>query len=167
MTADAVVLHRLPMLFRSLELKVPPVGVTLGCGAAIWLVARATPQWNFKLGGAWFFAATLAALGVLIAGLGVAAFRRAKTTVNPLAPDAAATLVVAGIYRRTRNPMYLGMLLVLTSLAFLVGNAAAFVALPGFMFYLNRFQITPEERILTARFGEQFTRYRAAVRRWL
>ena len=155
------------MLSRALELKVPPVVVTLACGAAMWLVARATPQWDFEFSGASFLAATFAAPGVLIAALGVAAFQRAKTTVNPLSPDAAATLVVTGIYRRTRNPMYLGMLLVLTSWAFLLGNAAAFVVLPGFVFYLNRFQIAPEERILTARFGEQFTRYCSAVRRWL
>lgn len=155
------------MIARSLELKVPPVAVTLVCGAAVWLVAWATPHWDVEFGGAWFLAATFAAIGVLSAGLGVAAFRRAKTTVNPLSPDAAATLVVVGIYRRTRNPMYLGMLLLLTSWAFLLGNAAAFVVLPGFVFYLNRFQIAPEERILTARFGEQFTRYCSAVRRWL
>lgn len=155
------------MISRALELKVPPVVVTLACGAAMWLVAGATPQWNFEINGAGFLAATLAAMGALIAGLGIMAFRQAKTTVNPMSPDAAASLVVAGIYRWTRNPMYLGMLLVLTGWAFLLGSAVVFLALPGFVFYLNRFQIKPEERILTARFGDQFTRYCAAVRRWL
>ena len=94
-------------------------------------------------------------------------FRRAKTTVNPLKPDAASALVVRGVYRWTRNPMYLAMLLLLIAWVCIVSNWAALAMLPLFVAYLNRFQIGPEERALQARFGAEFESYRRQVRRWL
>jgi protein-S-isoprenylcysteine O-methyltransferase Ste14 len=76
-------------------------------------------------------------------------------------------LVMGGVYRLTRNPMYLAMLVVLAAWALVVSNFAAFLLLPLFVAYLNRFQILPEERALQARFGAEFERYRSSVRRWL
>jgi protein-S-isoprenylcysteine O-methyltransferase Ste14 len=87
--------------------------------------------------------------------------------VNPLQPDAASSLVSGGVYRWTRNPMYLGMALVLLAWAVYLSSIAALAVLPLFIVYINRFQIEPEERALEARFGAQFERYRKAVRRWL
>ena len=102
--------------------------------------------------------------------IGIAAvlgFRRAKTTINPLTPQASSALVVRGIYRWTRNPMYLAMLLVLIGWACIVSNWAALAMLPLFVATLNRLQIEPEERALHARFGAEFENYRRKVRRWL
>jgi protein-S-isoprenylcysteine O-methyltransferase Ste14 len=87
--------------------------------------------------------------------------------VNPMTPEASSALVVAGIFRWTRNPMYLGMLVVLIAWALWLSNALAFIVLPLFVAYLNRFQILPEERALQARFGAEFERYCRSVRRWL
>jgi protein-S-isoprenylcysteine O-methyltransferase Ste14 len=105
--------------------------------------------------------------GVCVALLGVASFRRARTTLNPLKPDKSSALVMSGIYRYTRNPMYLGLLLVLLGWAFFLANALAFVFLPVFILYMNRFQIDPEERVLASVFGQEFVAYLSKVRRWL
>ena len=112
-------------------------------------------------------ALALAALGGAVALAGTLEFRRAHTTVNPLAPRRASTLVTRGIYRVTRNPMYLGMLGVLAGWAVWLGNIAAWLGLPLSMALLTVLQIRPEERILAERFGAEFERYAARVRRWL
>ena len=107
------------------------------------------------------------ALALVVGVAALAGFRRARTTVNPMTPQASSALVTGGIYRFTRNPMYLAMLIVLAGWGYVVANGAALAMLPLFVAYLNRFQIQPEERALAARFGEGFERYRASVRRWL
>ena len=84
-----------------------------------------------------------------------------------MTPESSSALVSGGVYRFTRNPMYLAMLCVLIGWALVVSNVAALVMLPLFVAYLNRFQIRPEERALHARFGAEFERYRDSVRRWL
>jgi protein-S-isoprenylcysteine O-methyltransferase Ste14 len=107
------------------------------------------------------------AIGLAIALSAVAWFRRARTTVNPLAPETVSSLVTSGIYRVTRNPMYLGLLFALLAWAVLLANPIALIFLPLFVLYMNRFQIGPEETALEARFGSEFLSYKAGVRRWL
>jgi protein-S-isoprenylcysteine O-methyltransferase Ste14 len=152
---------------RALELKIPPVVVGLLLGAAMAAVPRFTPAFAFVLSAGRIIATGLAVTGVVVALLGVVSFRRAGTTVNPLQPAAASQLVVSGIYRWTRNPMYLGMLLVLLGWGVVLANAIAFLAATAFIPLMNRLQIGPEERILAATFGPAFTAYQSAVRRWL
>jgi protein-S-isoprenylcysteine O-methyltransferase Ste14 len=147
-----------------LELKVPPPLVGLVIGAAMWGIA--------PLGGdspalAKVVAFVLCALGLFVMLAGVASFRRARTTVNPLKPETASALVTTGIYARTRNPMYVGMALVLVGWAFLLAQPQALVGPIAFVLYITRFQIVPEERVLASMFGESFAAYRARVRRWL
>jgi protein-S-isoprenylcysteine O-methyltransferase Ste14 len=155
---------------RWLEHKIPPPLIDAACAALMWWLAGALPAGQWWPRGAWpwggVVALALAALGAAVALAGVRAFGRARTTVNPLAPQNASALVTAGIYQFTRNPMYLGMLLVLTGWAVWLGHAAAFAVLPVSVGLLNQLQIKPEERILRERFGEDFVRYMAAVRRW-
>jgi len=137
------------------------------CALLMWLAARLFPFFDFELPWRELFAALLL-IGALIIGLAaVYGFRRAKTTVNPLKPEASTALVTGGLYRWTRNPMYLAMLLLLLAWACIVSNWAALAILPLFVAYLNRFQIGPEERALQARFGAEFESYRRKVRRWL
>jgi protein-S-isoprenylcysteine O-methyltransferase Ste14 len=93
-------------------------------------------------------------------------FRQAKTTVNPLKPHAS-SLVTWGVYAISRNPMYLGGLIMLLGWAIFLSNALAFLFLPIYVLYLNRFQITPEERVLTSLFGQTYVAYQARARRWL
>ena len=150
-----------------LELRVPPPAVAAVAALLMWLAAEAVPVLDFPLPGREWISFVIAAAGLLILAAALVQFRRAKTTIDPIHPDAASTLVVGGIYRLTRNPMYLGLLTVLLGWAIWLANAAAFAVLPLFVAYLNRFQIGPEERALEACFGEAFGNYRRAVRRWL
>ena len=92
---------------------------------------------------------------------------RARTTINPVKPSSASSLVITGIYRLTRNPMYLGSLFILLGWAVFLANVLAFLLLPGFVLYINRFQIIPEETALSGIFGSEFATYKANVRRWL
>ncbi len=152
---------------RVLELKVPPLAVGALLAALIWLVSGLVPGFNFVFPGREFLALTLAIAGAMIIVLGVVSFRRAKTTVNPMKPESSSSLVISGIYKLSRNPMYLGFLLVLVGWAVFLSNALAFVFVPAFIFYMNRFQIDPEERALGGKFGQEFLDYKSQVRRWL
>lgn len=152
---------------KALELKIPPPVVGLVAAAAMWGIDRAewTPSYEFP--GRRVLALTLAVAGLGLAGAGVIEFRRARTTVNPLRPSTTSSLVASGVYRVTRNPMYVGFLLVLLGWAAWLANPATLVIAALFVLYLNRFQITPEERALHALFGAEFETYRGRVRRWL
>jgi protein-S-isoprenylcysteine O-methyltransferase Ste14 len=141
--------------------------VALVAAVLMWLVSRATPALGFVFPASHLFAIGLAAAGVVTAISGVVTFRRAKTTLNPTKPQSSSSLVNWGIYALTRNPMYLGLLLVLTGAAVFLSNALAFLFLPAFVVYNNRFQIVPEERALTSLFGQEFAAYQSRVRRWL
>jgi protein-S-isoprenylcysteine O-methyltransferase Ste14 len=152
---------------RVLELKVPPPAVALITAVLMWLVSRAAPTLAFMFPAGNLVAAGLAAVGPVIAISGVVTFRLARTTLNPTKPDSASSLVSWGIYRATRNPMYLGLLLLLTGWAIFLSNPLALLFLPAFIVYINRFQIVPEEQALTSLFAGEFTAYKSRVRRWL
>lgn len=152
---------------QGLELKVPPVALVLLAGGCMWVVAWAAPACGFAFPARFFGAMGVIVIGIIIAGMGVFSFRGAKTTVNPMKPDTSSALVVSSIYRLTRNPMYLGILLLLIGWGIFLSNALAFLVLPGFILYMNRFQIEPEERALTRLFGHAFVTYRSQVRRWI
>lgn len=159
----SVIVVQEPM--RARELKIPPGVLLILTAALMWLVSR--PAFDFVLPARRPIAIGLMVAGIVICALGVVSFRRAGTTVNPMKPKTAGSLVVSGIYRRTRNPMYLGFLLGLAAWAVYLSNALAFLFLPVFVLYLNRFQIRPEERALAAVFGTDYAAYQSKVRRWL
>ena len=152
---------------KALEVRIPPVAVTLLFGAAMWGIAQFMPAYDPP------HALTVIAAGLFLVGSGVIgiggilAFRRAGTTVNPLQPKASSTLVIDGVYRYTRNPMYLALLMLLFAWGITLSNPYAMLAAWGFVPYMNRFQIVPEERAMIQRFGPQFLRYAARVRRWI
>lgn len=151
----------------ALELKIPPPAVGLVCGGLMWLASRMTLVAEFTVPGRKPLAVGVALTGLIVAALGVRMFRGAKTTLNPTKPGAASSLVAGGVFRFTRNPMYLGLLLMLLGWAIYLSNALPFLFIPVFIAYMNRFQIAPEERALTLIFGAQYASYRAGVRRWI
>jgi protein-S-isoprenylcysteine O-methyltransferase Ste14 len=155
----------------ALELKVPPPVVALCLAVLMWLVASSAlspaPPFDLPFGVRVGLAVALAVIGQGIAIAGIVAFRRARTTVNPLKPDAASALVSGGVYRVTRNPMYLGLLLTLVGWAAWLWNPAALLFLPVFVLYIDRFQIGPEERALLKLFGAEYAAYRGSVRKWV
>ncbi|PMR73600.1 methyltransferase family protein [Billgrantia endophytica] len=152
---------------RVLELKVPPVALLAIFAIVIYGVARLTPGAILIIPGKEIIGAILVFFGALVVSLGVLAFRSHKTTVNPLTPGESSVIVQDGIYRVTRNPMYLGFLFLLSAWAIFLSNAFAALALPLFVAYMNQYQIKPEERVLLAKFGPEFSTYMSTVRRWL
>jgi protein-S-isoprenylcysteine O-methyltransferase Ste14 len=152
---------------RALELKVPPLAVAALAALVMLLAARIVPALQAAIPARPAFAGFFAVAGVLINLAGVVEFRRAGTTLNPTRPEATSAMVSGGVYRLTRNPMYLGFLLALLGWATWLGNLLALAVVAGFVLYLTRFQIVPEERLLAQRFGGEFAAYRQRVRRWL
>ena len=150
-----------------LELKIPPVALTLLAAAAMWALAAAVPALTWTPPYALAIALLLAGAGVAVALSGVLSFRRAGTTLNPTTPLATSALVSGGIYRVSRNPMYLGFALLLLGWAVWLDNGLSLALVAAFVVYMNRFQIAPEERALAAAFGAPFAEYQRRVRRWI
>ena len=151
----------------ALELKIPPPVAALLIAAAMWGLSLVTPSAAVPT-----LIRLVATIAIALAGVatgisGVAAFRRAKTTANPLKPETASALVISGVYRLTRNPMYVGLALVLLAWAVLLSSAWTLLGPLVFILYMTRFQIMPEERVLSSIFGAAYSAYQTKVRRWL
>jgi protein-S-isoprenylcysteine O-methyltransferase Ste14 len=151
----------------ALETKVPPPVVTLLVAGLMWLAARWLP-FPAPAGPARLFAGAL----IFGAGLGLElacgmTLVLARTTVNPLRPRSSRELVIGGVYRLTRNPIYLADLTMLVAWSVYLWNPAALVLTSAFVLYIDRFQIRAEERALTELFGDGYREYSARTRRWL
>lgn len=151
----------------ALEAKVPPPIVALAVALGMWVVARYTPTVEVLGSLRVWVAVILAVVGVGFSAAGIAAFRRAKKTLDPLKPETASSLVTTGIYQVTRNPMYVGMLFVLLAWAAFLSAPWSLAGPALFVAYMTPFQILPEERALTSGFGDAYLTYKARVRRWL
>ena len=149
------------------KLRVPPVALFVVVALLMWAVAAWLPSWRIALPGRTLVAALLLLAAGTIGVAGVHAFRRARTTVNPLRPEKASALVTSGIYRRTRNPMYVALAIALLGWVVWLEHPLALLGVAAFVAWINRFQIAPEERALRALFGPEFERYCSEVRRWL
>ena len=152
---------------RGLELKLPPPLVALLVAGVMWGLAKFTPQMELSGLLRQVLSRVLLLTGVLFTLGAMLTFRRSKTTVNPLKPEAATALVSGGPFRVSRNPMYLGLLLVLIGWAVLLGAPWSLAGPVAFVLYIRRFQIIPEERVLALKFGEVYAQYCTRVRRWL
>jgi protein-S-isoprenylcysteine O-methyltransferase Ste14 len=152
---------------RVLELKVPPPLVALVLALLMWLTPAGAGFMQIPYPARLVGAVVLVCLGLGISIAGIVALRRAKTTVNPVKAGLASSLVIQGAYRYTRNPMYVGLLLTLLAWAVFLANALAILWVVVYVLYITRFQIIPEERVLTSLFGAQFEAYKGRVRRWL
>ncbi|MFV3333063.1 methyltransferase family protein [Pseudomonas sp. NY15437] len=146
-----------------LEHRIPPPLVAIVSGVLMWLAVRPIAP----LGGRLWLALLVVLAGAAVCLAGVASFRRARTTVNPLKPESASALVISGIYRHTRNPMYLGFAIILLGWCVLLGSAWAVLGVAAFVLYIGRFQIRPEERALRELFGAEFDAFCSRVRRWV
>jgi protein-S-isoprenylcysteine O-methyltransferase Ste14 len=151
----------------TLALKIPPPIIALACATGMYFLAENTL--HSGLGPLWVLptAITLAIIGIGFALVGVLSFRRHRTTINPLHPEKTSRLVTGGVYRISRNPMYVGMALLLLAWAVYLESPAALLGPIAFIAYITRFQIIPEEILLAQHFAEEFSAYRQRVRRWL
>ena len=148
-----------------METKIPPPLVTLAFGLSIYFSRGMFPavetQYSFYLG------IFLLLLGFFILISAVRLFRKDKTTVNPLSPEQATKLVTDGIFKYSRNPMYLGMAFVLGSMAVFFNAIGGIILIALFCVYITKFQIIPEERAMRELFSQEFDRYVKETRRWI
>lgn len=154
-------------MLSKLELRIPPPLVMLLFMVTVFGFDKIMPFTLFYLPWITYVSViSLVAFGGVIALWGVKEFKDAKTTVNPLKPESSSSLVSSGIYQYTRNPMYLGLLLILLSAVIYTQHPLGLVSALGFVAYMNRFQIEPEEKMLVKLFGDEFVDYSNQVKRW-
>lgn len=154
------------MKLEFLNHKIPPPVILLISGIAIWLLKNISP-----LPISYSIRAILGSLFIVFGfGLdlaGLLEFRKFQTTMNPLKPENASKIVKTGIYSKTRNPMYLGMVLVLVGWSIIAKASFGILVIPLFIKYIETFQIIPEEEILSSQFGTEYDNYRTKVARWI
>jgi protein-S-isoprenylcysteine O-methyltransferase Ste14 len=152
---------------RALELKIPPPAVAALMAGAMWGISALAPVIAVPAFIRVIAAVIIALVGSIFSIAGIISFRLARTTINPMKPETTTSLVSSGIYRLTRNPMYAGVLFILVAWAVFLSSAWALLGPLAFVLYMNRFQIAPEERVLSAMFGTEYSAYKSTVRRWL
>ncbi len=135
-------------------------------GFLMYLLAKFLPVGDFEFFGRKELSTFLFAMAILVILFGIIQFVRAKTTTNPMDLSKTSTLVTNGIFKYSRNPMYLGMLLMLLAFGLKLGNAFNTLLAAGFVYYMNHFQIKHEEKALTKMFGKAYKAYCKATRRW-
>ena len=150
-----------------MKLKIPPAIQVLIFASLMWLIRIVTAikhvEFEYQILISWLFFG----IGAFIGIIAVYSFRKASTTVDPINPDKTSSLVTQGIYKYTRNPMYLGMLFILFAIAIRLGSVYACIVLPLYVWYITSFQIKPEEEVLMKLFRNDFTNYKKTVRRWI
>ncbi len=152
---------------KALETRIPPPVIALAFATLIWWMASYLPKIEIEFVPKMVIVSLLVAIGVFFDLSGLLVFRKAKTTVNPMKPNKSSALVNTGVYKITRNPMYVGLLFILSAWCLYLDSPAALIGVVGFIFYIHTFQILPEERMLITLFGEQYKEYQSRVRRWL
>ena len=150
-----------------LELKIPPVAVLLVLAILMWFCEKTFPFLSLNFNFSIFVAVVIAVSGCGIVIAGARAFHRVGTTINPLKPETTTTLVMEGVFCVSRNPIYLGLAMILLSWGIYLSNLLSLIFVVAFVVYMNHFQIQPEERMLQKLFGARFERYKQQVRRWL
>lgn len=154
-------------MMQHLELRIPPVALVVISGVLMLTLHTLWPAHHLSASVGLIIAVILAGVGAGICGAGVMQFRQARTTVNPMSPASSSRLVTGGIYTRTRNPMYLGFLLMVVAWGFFLTNLYTLSIAVAFVLYMNRFQILPEEQMLTRLFGDTYVTYCLRVGRWI
>lgn len=153
-------------IFSIMKLKLPPVIIFLVFGSLMYLLAEFLPVGYFDFFGRKYLIKIVLLLAVVISCIALIQFYLAKTTTNPKNPSRASFLVTNGIYKYSRNPMYLGLLLILLGWGLWLANAFNVLLAAGFVSYMNTYQIKPEETSLAGLFGKDYRHYCINVRRW-
>ncbi len=150
-----------------LKTKIPPPIYVLIAAGMMWLLDKYFPLYKW-------LSKPLSTLGLVIIGVAIILdlwslflFYQAKTTPNPMKPSNTSHLVTDGLYRFSRNPMYLGLLVMLSGWALFLGSLSSWSMLPLFVWILNKQQIVPEELMLMDKFGQEYRNYQQRVRRWI
>ena len=150
-----------------MKLLIPPPILTLMSAILMLIISKYFNKANFSLNQHNQFALFFLIVALIIIVISIAKFIKIKTTISPLKPNKTSIFVDSGIYKHTRNPMYLGLLLILFSLFLYLKNFLSFLVLPLFVIYITKNQILPEEKVLENLFGDQYKKYKNKVRRWI
>ncbi len=145
--------------------KIPPPIVTLFFGLCIYLSRPYFPEFSFSIQNS--LSTISFVLGITVFATAVSSFKRQNTTVNPISIEKASSLVVNGVFKYSRNPMYLGMLFILLGLTFKFNLIGGLLFTSLFMIFISIFQIKPEEAAMEKLFDQEWKDYIKNVRRWL
>ncbi len=150
-----------------LELKIPPMGVFAFFALLFWAIDTWFPVFDVEIPFRITLVVFLLMVAFLVGTWSIWLFYRIGTTVHPHEPHNTERMVTSGPYKHTRNPMYLSLSLVLIAQAIFLSDLLALMLMPGFFYYVTRFQIIPEERRMKEKFGDEFERYAEKTPRWL
>ncbi len=150
-----------------MKLVVPPPIQGVIIALLMWALARWTPQYSVDFQGRALLVYLFGVVGVVMEIVAGAIFLRAKTTVNPMKPENANRLVTTGLYRISRNPMYLALLFILMAWGAHLANPLNIIMLTAWVLYITEMQIKPEEVALRDKFGKEYKAYCRRVRRWI
>ena len=150
-----------------MKLKIPPAIQVLLFAALMWVIRMLTDVKHVEFEYQEIVSWLVFSIGVVMGVIAVFAFRKASTTVDLIKPAKASQLVITGIYKFTRNPMYLGMFFILIAFAIRLGSFYSLPVLAIYVWYITTFQIKPEEEVLTELFKDDFISYRKSVNRWI
>lgn len=146
---------------------IPPIFQVIICGGVSWLIAKNADMFDYYWTGNTILGAVVIVVGALLIIAALLEFKRAKTTINPIDPSKAQNLVADGLYKYTRNPMYLSLALLLIGYAILQSDLSALLGPLLFVVIMTALQIKPEEAALRAKFGEAYKAYCQRTRRWI
>jgi len=149
-----------------LELKViPPVQLII---SALLMISLASylPQYHFDLTIRLPIVILMILAASIIGILALYDFHKHKTTFHPHTPEKTSKVVDTGVFSYSRNPMYISLALTLIALGVYLQNYSSFTIVPLFIWYITRFQIIPEERMLDKLFPNDYQAYCQKVRRW-
>ena len=150
-----------------MRLKIPPVLVFGVTALLMWVISNQISMEILEFSVNRWIVYSLGSIGVILGILGVVQFSVSKTTVNSHKPENSSSVVKNGVYKYTRNPMYFGLLIVLIACAMYFGSGYSFLMILIFIWYMNTYQIKPEEEILIQLFGDEYKEYQQKVRRWI
>jgi len=152
---------------KALENRIPPPLVMIVIALAMGAAALRVPQILLPDDLRWGLTGACVLLAGLFGPPAIASFGRAATTIDPVRIGRASALVTTGVYRFSRNPMYVAMAMLLCALAMALDRPLTLAGPLAYVLYITRFQIIPEERMLFQKFGEDYQQYRNRTRRWL
>ena len=148
-----------------IKTKFPPPLVALAFGFLINYTKNIFPKIEIK--NEIIFGSFMIISGLIIILSAITLFKKYQTNITPLNPSNATKLITDGIYKFSRNPMYLGLLLVLLGISTILNPIGGLFLIPLFILYLNFFQIIPEENAMVDLFKDEFLEYKKNVRRWI
>ena len=149
----------------SIKTKIPPPLVALTFSFLVNYSKSIFPKIDIGWGSV--FGSFIISIGLIIILSAIIQFKKYRTTITPLNPSNATKLIVHGIYKFSRNPMYLGLLLVLSGISIIQNPIGGLLFVPLFILYINHFQIIPEESTILDLFKDDFLKYKENVRRWI